>query len=204
MAFPTTGILDDFNRADENPLDGGGNWGDRVANNDLQLLSNQAAGTAANVLNSRYWAASTFGPDCEVYYSVPVINVAPDYLRLWLRIQNPGAANETGYMMQWLNSSAGCTIFKETAREAYTQLATLSTPRFAANDQIGMEAIGTTITVYQNGTSVLSTTDATTTGAGYIAIGCRSTVFRLDDFGGGTSVTAAASKPKSLLTMGVG
>lgn len=199
MAFPTTGILDNFNRADENPLDGGGNWGDRLTNNDLQILSNRAAGTGANVLNSRYWAASQFGPDCEVYYSVPVINVSPDYLRLWIRIQNPGAANETGYMMQWLNDANGCKIFKETARESYSQLAVNAAARFAANDQIGMEAIGTTITVYQNGTSVVSVSDGTTTGAGYIAIGCRSTIFRLDDFGGGTVVPAATFMPKVIV-----
>ena len=201
MAFPTTGILDDFNRADETPLSGGGNWGDRNTSQDLSLVSNRVGGAGVNQLSSEYWTVATYGPDCEVYVSATRLASygTGSYVRLWLRIQNPGAANETGYMMQWLNNASGCSIFKETSREAYTSLATSSTPRFAANDQIGMEAIGTTITVYQNGTSVLSTTDATTTGAGYLAIGCRSTIFRLDDFGGGTVVPASSFVPRAVL-----
>lgn len=188
MAFPTTGILDDFNRANENPLSGGGDWGDRITNNDLQLLSNRAAGTGANVLNSRFWAADTFGPASEVYCTVPVINVSPDYLRLWLRLNGAGSAAENGYMMQWTNDANGCRIFREASLESYTQIAQNAAARMVAADQIGIGAIGSDITVYQNGSVVVTVSDATFSGAGQLALGCRSTVFRMADFGGGTIV----------------
>lgn len=203
MAFPTTGILDDFNRADESPLVGGTNWGDRNAAGDLKLASNKVQGiTGSTTLNSRYWTPSTFGPDCEAYITVSTLPNA-DYFRLWLRLQNPGAAGETGYMMQWENNANGLRIFKETARETYTMLVQDAAARFVAGDQLGFEAISTTLTVYKNGTSALSTTDATTSAAGNIALGIRSNTCTGDDFGGGTVVTAT-NKPKTLMTLGVG
>lgn len=204
MAFPTTSVLDDFNRADENPLSGGGNWGDRNTNDDLSIETNLVRGQTVGQLASRYWAAATYGPDCEVYCTVNhTPNTASDYMRLWLRISNPGAAGETGYMMQWTNDANGCRLFKETARETYTQLAQAAAARYTDADVVGMSAVGTTLTVYKNGTSVLSTTDATNGGAGYLALGGRGTSFRWDDFGGGT-ISAAATKPATLLTLGVG
>ena len=45
---PTSSILDNFNRPDENPLSGGGNWNVRYPSNHLQLLSSQAADTGGN------------------------------------------------------------------------------------------------------------------------------------------------------------
>lgn len=202
MAFPTTGILDNFNRADENPLVGatGTEWGDRIANDDLSIETNLVRGQTVGTLASRYWAAATFGPDCEAYCSINhTPNTAADYLRLWARLQNPGAANETGYMMQWSNDANGARIFKETARESYTQLAQASAARFTEADVIGIELIGTTIRLYKNGTSVLSTTDATTGTAGFIALGGRGTSFRWDDFGGGTVVVPSTFVPRAII-----
>lgn len=194
MAFPTTGILDNFDRANENPLSDGGNWGDRNVAGELQLLNNKAQGvTGSTTLNSRYWTAVTFGPDCEAYITVATLP-NQDYIRLWLRIQNPGAVGETGYMMQWQNDANGVRIFKETAREAYTALAQDAAARFVVTDQLGFQAIGTSLTVYQNGTSVLNTTDATITDAGNIALGVRSNTVTLDDFGGG-NVGSGAEAP---------
>jgi hypothetical protein len=44
MAFPTTGLLDQFNRANETPLSGGGNWAVLSTSiNPLKLLSNEIA-----------------------------------------------------------------------------------------------------------------------------------------------------------------
>jgi hypothetical protein len=208
MAFPTTGILDDFNRADENPLSFGGKWAARAgtaSDSQLQIISNVVAwGAAAGALGSRYWADSTFGPDCEVYATVTTLSgTAADYVRMWLRLDTPGASAENGYMMQWSNDANGCRIFKENTRESYTQLAQAAAARFTTNDQIGFEAIGTALTVYKNGVSVLTITDATHAGAGNIALGIRNNVTRLDNFGGGTTVTSTA-KPKPLMTLGVG
>jgi hypothetical protein len=68
-AFPTTGILDNFNRADENPLSNGGKWTCpmRAADNNLRVLSNQV-GDAANA--DCYWSDAIFGPDSEAYLTI--------------------------------------------------------------------------------------------------------------------------------------
>ena len=57
---PTTGILDNFNRADETPLSGGGNWaplGSQAAN--LRNMGVEGGGGA-------YWTTA-FGPETEAY-----------------------------------------------------------------------------------------------------------------------------------------
>ena len=61
MAFPTTGILDNFNRANENPL-GNGTWSGPLFTTDNrdQLISNAVTLTSGNC--SDYWI-TTFGPD---------------------------------------------------------------------------------------------------------------------------------------------
>lgn len=190
MAFPTTGILDDFDRPDESPLSDGGKWADRNNNGDLQVLNNKAQGiVGSTTLNSNYWADSVFGPASEAYITVATLPNA-DYIRLWLRLQNPGAVNETGYMMQWANDANGLRIFKETARETYTMLAQDAAARFVATDQLGFEAIATDLTVYKDGVAELGVSDGTTTAAGNIALGCRSNTCTLSDFGGGTVVSA--------------
>lgn len=195
--FPTTGILDNFNRANETPLVGatGTEWAGRNTGFDLTLAGNDVGGGGSGQTSSRYWTVATYGPDCEAYITVTILGGSTAYIRLWLRLQNPGAAGETGYMMQWSNDANGCRIFKETARETYTQLAQDTAARHAANDQLGFEAVGTAITVYKNGTSVLTTTDSTTTGAGNLALGLRDTQYVVDDFGGGTSVTSLGLAP---------
>jgi hypothetical protein len=65
MAFPTTSVLDQFNRANGDP---GANWtgpsfGDA---NKLSIFSNQIESAAA-AFGAECWTASTFGPGIEVF-----------------------------------------------------------------------------------------------------------------------------------------
>lgn len=198
MAFPTTGILDDFNRPNESPLSDGGNWLSRnTTANELQLVSHFARGVDATTLSSRYWSPQTYGPNCEAYVSaVRAVNyTTDDYVRLWLRITNPGAAGETGYVMQWSNDVNGLRIFNETARETFSTIAQDAAARWGvagATDQLGIEAVGTNVTVYQNGTSVLTVSDSTYTAAGYLALGVKDNDTDMTNFGGGTISQAKA------------
>jgi hypothetical protein len=191
VAFPTTGILDDCNRTDENPLSDGGKWGDRNNNFDLALAGNRIGGTNSGALSSMFWSLATYGPDCEAYITVTTLPSATAYIRLWVRVQNPGAVGETGYMMQWSNDANGCRIFKETARETYTMIAQDAAARYTTNDQLGLGALGSDITVYKTGASVLTVNDTTTSAAGNLALGCRDTVAKLLNFGGGTRVVVS-------------
>lgn len=65
-----TGLLDDFNRADENPLSGGGNWAQVDSTtfpNQMRNLSNLAAGQAFLTISASYWTPGTFTGDMEVW-----------------------------------------------------------------------------------------------------------------------------------------
>jgi hypothetical protein len=198
VGSPTTPILDTFDRANEDPLSGGGNWQDRNNNNQLLIASNQCRGKTAGVLSTNYWAANSFGPNQEVYVSVPVIpSTAADYLRFYARLTNPGAASETGYVMQWSNDANGCRIFAETARETFTTIATNAAARTVAGDLLFFELAGSNITVYQNGVSVLTVSDSLFTTGGNLGLGGRGIVYRFDDFGGGST---AASDVLSMQT----
>ncbi len=113
MAFPTTSVLDDFNRADENPLSGGGNWA--LLNSlgaPLKSVSNQV-GESTNALNESYWAASNFGPDCEVFCTFSVVPTAAGGMRLYVRIQGEGGASTwDGYSLRtsWVTGGANDTV----------------------------------------------------------------------------------------------
>lgn len=196
MAFPTTSILDDFTRADANNL--GSSWTDRSVQDHLEINGNRVAENGSGNFGSSYWNVATYGPDCEAYYSVPVLPGGSNYVRLYLRLTSPGVAGETGYMAQW-NNSSGLIITRENSKESFTNLSSDSAARFVADDQIGFSAVGSTLTVYKNGTAVLTATDSTYSSAGYLAIGMRSWSGRIDDFGGGTIVTPSAFVPRVIL-----
>jgi len=62
-------VLDNFNRADENPLSFGGNWAQGHTSwctHPLKVLSNRARSTANN-FNGAYWTPSTFSGDIKVF-----------------------------------------------------------------------------------------------------------------------------------------
>lgn len=69
--FPTTGILDNFNRTDG---DAGANWTTAFSNNGKPVIeSNQLKNPTGNANNSgAYWNPSTF-TDCEIYVTLPVL-----------------------------------------------------------------------------------------------------------------------------------
>jgi len=191
-AFAT--LLDDFNRSNETPLSGVRLWTSRGVGNQLAVNANQCA-ASNTALNSDYYSASSFGPDCEVYVTVATLGPSGDYLRLYLRLANPGSSTETGYMMQWANDANGCRIFSETARETFTLLAQAASATFSAGDEIAFAASGSTLTVFQNGVAVLTVADSTFSAAGFLALGIDNLTMRLDDFG----ERAPGSHPTSLI-----
>jgi hypothetical protein len=72
MTFPTTPILDDFNRANEGPPPSA-NWSAYHASwgfgDGLEVVSNQCKGNSYNLCGD-WWSVETFGSDCEVYVTI--------------------------------------------------------------------------------------------------------------------------------------
>jgi len=188
MPFPTTGILDAFTRADEDPL-GNGTWTGpfRETGGQLKIVSNVILGQATSQNNSSYWSAADFGPDCEVFHDVSTVDadISPS-----LRISSPGASVNC-----YIISENGGTwqLYKEVGG-AFTALGSSASQTVSAGDGIGLSAVGTTITMwYRAGAGAWATigtpqTDSSVTGAGKIGT-CANFNQTYDNFGGGTVAT---------------
>lgn len=180
MPFPTTALLDDFNRADGGL---GGNWTVPVDSGDSTptIVSNVWSGIG-NFCSS-YWSAASFAADQEVYIDVNSANTHRLYLRIsggsWYRLEIDYSFNPDQSQIRYWNGST------------YTTVAT-SVADITSAQAFGFEAIGTTLTGYKKvggvWSSIVSGTDSNLTGSGNIGIGAYSST--LDNFSGGAVVNS--------------
>jgi hypothetical protein len=195
MAFPTTAVLDDFNRTAETTLSQGGAWTSPLISGDHDLDTNgtQAYLVEASGFGDAYRTA-TCGPDCEVYFTVPTVGASAEALFIWLRIQNPGTAGQDDYTLL-ITKSAGTDTWEFYRGDDLdgTLLGSAINQEVSTGNQVGFEAIGSTLSAYINtggGWSLVgSRVDATHGSAGNIGFGVENPTWRIDDFGGGTITT---------------
>ncbi len=194
MAFPTTGVLDAFTRADNTDL--GANWTTTVLVGDsaISIVSNQAGyADVDSSFRDEYWNPATFGPDCEVYYTVATKPLVTTPVYLFLRLQSPGTSEVDGYYCEIVNQVATDDggIYR-LDNGVFTQLGASLSQEWSDGDGLGFEAIGSAIKAYRRSSGtwseLASRTDATYGSAGNIGIGIQGHTPRLDDFGGGTVV----------------
>jgi hypothetical protein len=192
-AFPTTNVLDAFNRT-ENPLSDGGNWTTGIISSHAAMEANgtQCKGTTASN-NSGYRNNATYGPDTETFYTLPTLS-GTSQVGVYARLANPGSAGATdGYRV--LMTKLGGADEHRIARvdnDVGTQLAA-PTQEVASGDSMGLRDAGSVHEAYYkagagNWTLLGSATDGTYTVAGNIGLQCNNTAHRVDDFGGGTIV----------------
>ncbi len=208
MAFPSTSVLDNFTRADENPLSGGGNWAVlSTSAPTLKLVSNRVT-CSTNALNQNYWTVADFGPDCEVFATFAVVSTSAGGLRLFARVVQEGGANTfDGYCLRcsWVTGGANDTVTLNVVTNGVLTVLNTFTHEMVDGDKYGMTCIGTVLEAWcaPVATGVwgsLGTYDTVSDGtkysaAGKIAVGMgnTTTIERLDDFGGGTYVPAATT-----------
>ncbi len=189
MAFPTTNILDNFNRSDADPLDG--SWTTPISIvgivGQAHLLSNTITGRAANA----FWNASQPGPDVEAYITIstlPATGAGPVYV--YGRMTTADASSD-GYSADFriAGGSVHTTRLLRLLDGDGTELASRTDITWSNGDSLGLEIIGTTIKLYRKSsgvwTELLSATDSTYQAAGYIGFGMADENAVLDDFGGG-------------------
>lgn len=178
------GVLDTFDRADENPVSQGGKWlgvvaGGHVA---MQVLANRLRLNAATfVFGSAVY--DLVAADVEAWVTV---SLQPGHLvRPWVRVTNHGAA-PSGYFVDI--SAPNGQIVRVTAG-AQTSIGPSFAVSVAAGDKIGLEAVGSTIRAWKTpvgGSRVtLATVTDTTHNSGRIGISTNSPTVGFDDFGGG-------------------
>jgi len=206
MAFPTTPVLDDFNRSNGAI---GSNWSTpAVGSSDVAPTINTnvvIAGTS--VYGSAYWNVETFGPDCEVYMTIPAAATGWSAGFLTCRAQDINTASQDEYQIQ-IDVSGGIDL-KRTINDTQSAVLLALADVINAGDKIGMRVItqgnDNLIEIWADvgaGWVMLddyldvnaNSTYPVIANAGYIAFALygNSAVTRsIDDFGGGTYVPLA-------------
>lgn len=211
MAFPTTGLLDNFNRADA-ALNSIGNWGSAYYPGDkfMQITSNVARGSVNADSNDTFWSAAQFGSNQEVWYDVPALpgTGGGEISYLTTNIVSPSGTSFDGYEIDVRRGTTGTVQWYRVDNITYTQLGANLGQTIAAGDSFGMENKGSVISFYRQNASVwsfvgsqVSNTYHTTS---YIGFGARGSNFRIDNFSGGDIVTQGNVRPGRRSLMGVG
>jgi hypothetical protein len=207
MAFPTTGILDDFNRADEGPPPSA-SWSANglEAASTLSVVSNVAKDSSSN---GGFWGASV-GPDSEAYVTLSTLQADGQLLYVFIRAAQIGSVGTAdGYAFRFTREDSNPGF---NARWYRLDNGTLTLLGLSYNDtagaisagiKIGADAVGSDLTIYVNksGTwvSTVARSDSTYSSAGLIGMSLVSSTPSADDFGGGT----ISSAPTVMLAMGM-
>lgn len=194
MAFPTTIVLENCNRANESPISNGGKWSGPLfpGDNQLNLLSNQINRTTSG--GDSYWNTS-FPADQECY--VTALDVTATYYQIWVRINSPNNAALNGYIVQFKTATGVINVQRVDNSSTFVTLTPDDTGiTFVNKDQLGVRIVGSTISVFRNSVQVSTRTDATYAGAGIIGITCSNSKPAVN-FGGGlyVPVPRAANAP---------
>lgn len=194
-AFPSTGILDTYNRNNENPI-ANGTWGGQLfdGDSDIQLTSNQANGTGSGTGNNHGWLTQ-YGPDCEVY--VEMVNIdGEDSVQIFARLSSIGGSFD-GYSVRARGGATNNLIVLRWD-DGIIGAGLTTLPQTVENgDWFGLRLTGSLIEVYYKDVSVSNewfplgnTTDATYNTPGHLGLYIFNNTNIVDNFGGGTIAPA--------------
>lgn len=190
MAFPTTPILDNFNRANTGPPPSV-NWATPIfpGHTGLKVLSNLLVAGVASFCDS-YWSATKFNANQEVYATLAIKGA--NISALFTRLSNPGLASITGYFLYLDVVNSLLQIYRMDNSTTAVLLNSLA-HTFVNGERFGFTSIGKIHTGYmdtKNGKGfsfALSASDATYSNSGYLGVQMGDATPALDDFGGGAS-----------------
>lgn len=190
MSFPTTSILDNFNRADGTLTDDP-DWVSGVTT-DFLVASNQC--NDPNGFCDDFWNHSY--TDTEVY-----ITLNSDCFQNDNRVAvgcRYAISPLNGYFLYWRYNSGSQTLgFWKHVNGVDSQIGTDISVSLVAGNKIGLSVIGTTLTAYtytSGAWSSVGTQTDSSHSSGLLwlfALMSNGTGVNLDDFGGGTVVAAA-------------
>lgn len=204
MAFPTTSILDNFNRANEGPPPSA-NWGTPSGFNGWQVASNvcDAASVALGAAIT-FWSAASFGASAECYCDITAKPLATSAFYIFLRFNT---VTGNGYAVNFVNN-VGTDTVNIIREDGYGDniLASFS-QEVTAGDSIGISISGSTITAWYKAaagawTSLGTASDATYSGTGSIGMVGLDTTISIDNFGGGTTIVSTTKFRKTLSSFG--
>jgi hypothetical protein len=202
-SFPSTSVLDDFNRANGGI---GSNWSGNKTKYDIN--ANQLKVISNDSNSDIYWNAASFGADQEAYFTFTDVSTTATEQDLLLKSQ--GATTWGDGVLEVLYDAPNQRVQVWTYEwpAGWVQHGADISVTFSNGDQFGARAYGDgTVEVYKNGT-LLAMRDITSWSyydqGGYIGlwfVDAQDAV--LDDFGGGTissgiqSMMAGGSAPST-------
>lgn len=201
MSFPTTPVLDNFNRADS-ATTLGANWTAPTFTGDGSpgISTNQAYNPGASFADAQMTSAGTIVLPMEAYITAAVVSgtasTAIDYLI------SGTAGSRNGYRVSTINNTA--LRISKIAASAFTNILQV-TQTVASGDAFGVSVDANSLhTIWYKAaagswTSIGTITDATFV-SGTVGIGVAvAAATRVDDFGGGTvAATSTVVLPTAL------
>jgi glucose/arabinose dehydrogenase len=194
--FPTTGVLDDFNRADGAI---GGAWtGDTGG---LSIQSNALVSSGAWA--STVWDGGVFGPDQEAFISFDALNAGAPEHDLMLKLQGTSwSAGHVEVRYDATNQTVGVNTYDP--GQGWVGHGHYSGITFSAGDQLGARAYSDgTVEIYKNGALIGSESVASWP---YYSLGGRlgltldsASSSQLDNFGGGDAALAFNTPPTATI-----
>lgn len=145
---------DNFNRANEDPLSGGGNWATGLGSHQsARVVGNQVIGQSGNWVARVTTSAATF--TSTHYASTVIVSGSENFTGPVVLCDASG----NGYAAAYAGGSA-CRIYKFTTGGSFTQVGTDISGSFAAGDIIKLAANGGgVLELFKNGSSIGSKTD---------------------------------------------
>lgn len=191
MASPTTGVLDDFNRANG---EAGANWANAWGDGTAMVITSNAVGGANAGFSGEYWIAAGSFINGEIWGKVSAPPTGSDVVQFWFRARNPtgeGAPNSNvhGYYLQL---GAGTWKMGRYDGGVETVLIGPTSRTHAAGDQWLAQFIGSAITVSLAPVATgswgqVGATSDVVLPVGWIGLEFQGTVTRIDEVGGGPS-----------------
>ena len=147
---------DNFNRAD-GAL--GSNWTTVSGTAAPEIVSNTLRAGTAGTLNSAYWSASTFGNDQFAQASLP--NSSGTQYGPGIAVRLSGSK---GYFLWYGNSPNTVSLWRMDSSSSWTQLKQSAALTVSPSSDVWkIQAVGSTISGYQNGNLVVQATDTNIT-----------------------------------------
>jgi hypothetical protein len=175
MAFPTTPILDNFNRAD-GPV--GSNWTTVTGLSTPTIVSNQVASPSS--FAAAYWNPTTFASPLEIHATIPVWSHQFD---LGYCLTNPGTpATTSGYVFTGFGGQGAMLLLRYDNGVSTNLGGFIGDP--VSGDRFGIRLVGGVHTLFKNGNAMVSIADSTYT-SGNFSLTIGNTTDRFDDYGGG-------------------
>lgn len=206
MTFPTTSILDDFNRSDEGPPPSAdwstdprnvGTLGLVVQSNELRTESGANDGEA-------WWSGDAFGPDQEMYLTLTYGGDFPN-MEMWLRVDGAGTSGVTAYLLYVSHSDIR---FQKYVSGSYTTLGSVIGHSLDTGWSVGFSVVGSTLTSYLKDnvggawTQFHTETDTSLTTGDNLAFLAFDDNLTYDDFGGGTYAGGAPANTAAPVVTG--